>query len=483
MKKRFYISMSLLIITIFVLIAYNFNVVRNEIMENRYNALVNDLRGDATTFGLWIHRKKSIVNTARDIYENFTYDDLATANTQNPYLNINNDDPNISQIYIGLSDGNFITGGQWVPPEDYDPRARTWYKEACEADDTIISNVYVDRETGEMMVTVSSPLYLEDQFVGVVSADVFLDSIRDFLMTAIEGRDNYSYLIDEDGTVVIHTRQPYLEGQNMYSDADAPFLGEYFEEAKETNDVVRMAYEYENEQIIGIVQNVDGRNWYLSVAAIDDPGIFDFSPGHQWIFLVNALMLLIIFVLIYIIVRTRTELHSMNELLTKENEKDFLTGIYNRRYLNLYLEGLWKKENIDKISILILDVDFFKNYNDTYGHIMGDEVLKNLTKSIDDSTRKNDVFARFGGEEFALVLENVDASEAKKIAQKTIDAVYQLSIEHETSPYKRITISIGGVTVLPGKRVSVREAIDYADKALYEAKESGRNQAIIYNKQ
>ncbi|SFI21669.1 diguanylate cyclase (GGDEF) domain-containing protein [Tindallia magadiensis] len=480
MQKKFYLMMALLISTILMLIVYNVTLVRNEIIENRYNTLVNDLRGDATAFGLWIHQKKNMINTAKDIYQNFSYEELMDQKTENPYFNINKEDPSISQIYIGLEDGNFLTGGRWVPPEDYDPRSRTWYQEAYKADKTIVSNIYTDRETGEMLVTVSSPFYLEDQLVGVLSADVFLESIRNFLVAEIEQRNSYSYLIDEDGTIVIHTRQPELEGQNIHMIQNAPALTEYFEKAKKTGSLVRMSYEYEAEQIIGIVQKAEGRNWYLVVARVDETALMDAHLTHQWMFLINGIMLLSILMLIYMISKTRAELHNMNELLTKENEKDFLTGIYNRRYLNLYLESLWKREDINQVSILILDVDFFKKYNDFYGHIMGDDVLKKITQCIDDTVREKDVFARFGGEEFALVLENVHESKVKKIAQKIIDTVYRLNIEHETSPFERITISIGAVTVQPSHTLSVREAIDYADEALYDAKEAGRNRVAVY---
>ncbi|SDZ20754.1 diguanylate cyclase (GGDEF) domain-containing protein [Tindallia californiensis] len=480
MKKIFQRSMGLLILAILVLTAYNFNVVRNEMLENRYNALINDLRTDSATFGLWIKEKKSIVNTAKDIYDNFSYEELVAYNTENPYLNINNEDPSISQLYIGLADGHFITGGQWIPPEDYDPRTRTWYLEAQEAGKTIVSSVYVDRETGEMLVTISSPLYLRERFIGVISADVFLESIRGFLMTEMEKRNSYSMLVDEDGTMVIHTHRPNLEGQNIYTDLGSSLFKDYFNEAKQSQDIVRMAYAYEGEDILGIVQKADGRNWYLAVARVDDVTLWNAQLGYPWIFFVNALMLTVIVVLMGMILKARSELHSMNTLLTKENEKDFLTGIYNRRYLNLYLESVWRQQRVEALSLLILDVDFFKNYNDTYGHIQGDEVLKNLTKCINNLVRKKDVFARFGGEEFALVLEDVEGPEVEKIAQKSIDAVYHLAMKHETSPFKRVTISIGVVTVAPGKQISVREAIEYADKALYEAKESGRNKVVFH---
>lgn len=178
--------------------------------------------------------------------------------------------------------------------------------------------------------------------------------------------------------------------------------------------------------------------------------------------------------------KARAELNSMNELLMNENEKDYLTGIYNRRYLNLYLENLWHKDEKKSVSILLMDVDYFKNYNDSYGHILGDEVLTRLTSCINDTIRKNDVFARFGGEEFALVLEDVDRDEALKIAYKIRDEVYAMSIEHSTSPLNRLTISIGLITLMPTHQISVRDAIDFADKALYQAKASGRNRISVF---
>ncbi|MBN2797393.1 MAG: GGDEF domain-containing protein [Clostridia bacterium] len=480
MKKNFHMIIILLVLTIIVFITYNVNILQNEIKENQYNALINDLRRDTTNFGLWISQKKSIVNTAKDICNNFSFDELRQWHTDNPYLNINNDDPSISQIYIGLADGDFITGGQWIPPDDYDPRTRTWYIEAYEAGETVVSKVYVDRETGEKLVTISSPFYLDDEFVGIISANVFLKTISTYLTTQITERNSYSYLVDEDGTIVIHTNRPYLEGQNIYTDINNAELNNYFDQVKETKDIIRMEYFYEEENIIGIVQKVDGRNWYLAVARIDDASLFDIQVGGKWTLLINGLSLFIILILIYMILKARSELNNMNELLTTENEKDFLTGIFNRRYLNLYLESIWNKEEHVIVSILLMDVDYFKNYNDTYGHILGDEVLTRLTDAINETIRKDDVFARFGGEEFALVLENVDQEEALKIAYKIRDAVYELNMEHNTSPFGRVTISIGSVTLMLDHHINVRDAVDCADKALYEAKASGRNKVSIY---
>ncbi|SFI21729.1 diguanylate cyclase (GGDEF) domain-containing protein [Tindallia magadiensis] len=298
-------------------------------------------------------------------------------------------------------------------------------------------------------------------------------------MTEMDNSNHYSILVDHDGRIVIHTSRPDLEGKNIYKDFDSSLFEKYFEQVKEAEDIVRMAYEFEGNPVIGIFQKVDGRNWYLSVASIDDSHLLSVYLKHERILWANGVMLLIILILMVMIIKIRAELHSMNKLLTRENEKDFLTGIYNRRYLNLYLESLWNQKKVNQVSLFILDVDFFKKYNDHYGHLLGDEVLKRLTGCINESVRKSDVLARFGGEEFALVLEGVEVSETKRIAEQIIDAVYQLGIEHETSPFKRVTISIGVVIVQPNQLLSVREAVDYADEALYEAKKSGRNKVVL----
>lgn len=482
MQKNFQMIILLLVLTIGLLITYNINIIRHEISENQYNTLVNELRRDTTSFGLWVNEKTSILNAAKEIASNFNIEQLKSHKTDNPYLNINRNNPYISAIYIGFSDGGFVTGGQWVPPSDYDPRTRTWYIEAYEAQETIISTPYIDRESGEPVITISSPLYLDELFVGVISADVFLTDIKQFLMTQIEKGISESTLIDENGTILINTRKPELEGQNLYTDVDLPVLIDFFDKAKKTGDLVRLSYSFEGNKIIGIVQKVYGRNWYLAVTRSEQTSLVNIIKSHASLLMINALILIIILYLIYIIIKRRLELFNDNQLLRIENELDYLTGIYNRRYFNLHMEKLWQRTDIDQLSLVILDVDFFKSYNDSYGHLLGDEVLKSLTHCIQNSIRKNDVFARFGGEEFAIILENVDQATTETIANKIIEAVYNLNIEHTNSPFGRITISIGAVTVEDRSKTSIREAVDHADKTLYKAKDKGRNRLVYYQK-
>lgn len=190
----------------------------------------------------------------------------------------------------------------------------------------------------------------------------------------------------------------------------------------------------------------------------------------------NSIALTIILLMLFLVTKIKQSLVKKNEVLTNDNKRDFLTGIYNRRYFNLHIDQLWHQSREQhQISLLMMDIDFFKGYNDTYGHIKGDEVLQRVTTLITQLIRKEDVFSRYGGEEFALVLAKTSLADAQKIGDKIRQAVFNAHIQNESSPYDRITLSIGITSTVPKESVSVRSFIDSADKALYSAKENGRN--------
>lgn len=490
MRNKFRLVISLLILSIIIFTTYNVYDLSRKNSENQYNRLIQDLNSDTTDFTAWLSTKTEILNTAKDFVDNFTLPPLLSRKTLNPYLNINNDDPEISQIYIGLADGEFITGGEWVPPEDYDPRTRVWYREAVEAGKTIISDVYIDRETDDRTVTISSPLYMEDSFVGVISADVFMNDINNWLRNQISGENIYTYLLDSDGTVIVHTLRPNLVGTNIYNDDvvyDAFFARKdaflaYFEKVQTSSNMVRMEYIAQGNKIRGIIRQVEEGDWVLAVAAVEDLDVFSFIKTNRNSITFNLLMLAVVLVLLQLVNNIKKELEQKNQLLTIDNELDFLTTIYNRRYFNLYIENLWQASESDsEICLLMLDIDYFKGYNDTYGHIMGDEVLKSVTQAINTTIRKQDIFARYGGEEFTLLLEQVSLGDAEKIAGKIVSTIYELNIENSASPTGRITISIGIASTTPGKAIGVRQFTNNADKALYKAKDKGRNTVVVFS--
>lgn len=180
--------------------------------------------------------------------------------------------------------------------------------------------------------------------------------------------------------------------------------------------------------------------------------------------------------------RTR-ELTIANEKLRRSSFFDGLTDIANRRYLDVFLEREWqqsKRENIP-LAFIMLDVDFFKSYNDNYGHLAGDECLKQIANTLKKiMQRPTDLVARYGGEEFAIVLPNTDIQGAEMLGEKVRNAVEKLGIGHQRSPISAVvTVSLGiSAAVVPTE--TVRTLIANADEALYQAKQNGRNQVKVF---
>ena len=182
--------------------------------------------------------------------------------------------------------------------------------------------------------------------------------------------------------------------------------------------------------------------------------------------------------------KAQAALSLANRELEKLSVLDSLTQVANRRRFDDYLLQEWRKLKLEEapISLILCDIDYFKFYNDTYGHPIGDYCLQQVALTIEciiESTPG--LVARYGGEEFGIILPNTNAAEAFKIAQKIALAVNQLHITHEKSLVNNyVTISLGVHSLIPNSESTPELLIALADKALYEAKERGRNQAFLY---
>jgi diguanylate cyclase (GGDEF)-like protein len=177
--------------------------------------------------------------------------------------------------------------------------------------------------------------------------------------------------------------------------------------------------------------------------------------------------------------RDLTELKETQAKFEKLSTIDALTGLGNRGFFDVQLDALWfsTRRHRQHISLLMMDVDYFKNYNDHYGHPKGDECLKVVATVLSKSiTRALDMAFRYGGEEFCVLLPDTDSKSAETIAQRIIDSLAQVAMEHEKSllPQKVVTISIGISTFLPDQESDSKDLVLAADQALYEAKSSGR---------
>lgn len=184
--------------------------------------------------------------------------------------------------------------------------------------------------------------------------------------------------------------------------------------------------------------------------------------------------------------RLFSHIDTQNKLLEQQAEKlkqlsllDGLTGLGNRRYLDQWLLEYWSLHRREKqpLSFLLCDIDYFKRYNDFYGHPAGDEALKRVAGAIRASLpRKTDKAARYGGEEFALLLADTDETGARAVAEILRQAVSDLDITHaQSSAGHKISLSIGISTMVPDRATTSAELVRQADIALYKAKASGRN--------
>lgn len=161
--------------------------------------------------------------------------------------------------------------------------------------------------------------------------------------------------------------------------------------------------------------------------------------------------------------------------------RDGLTGIANRRSFDEKLGNEWKRERRDlrTLSLLMIDVDHFKRYNDTYGHQAGDRCLQQIAKVLEEVVyRPGDLVARYGGEEFAVILTATDARGAGIVANRILDRVAELAMPHGGGEGGRVTLSIGISTSLPEPDMTREGLIAAADGALYKAKHEGRNRFV-----
>ncbi|MGY3494295.1 sensor domain-containing diguanylate cyclase [Bradyrhizobium sp. USDA 4502] len=184
------------------------------------------------------------------------------------------------------------------------------------------------------------------------------------------------------------------------------------------------------------------------------------------------------------IVRDVTEHKDLQRELSVRANSDGLTGLANRRYFDEYLADEWAKAAIDgrPLSLLLLDVDHFKCFNDRYGHQAGDECLKEVGRLLRAASRRpGDLAARYGGEEFALLLPDTDAGSCERIGERLRTSLERLHIRHEGNhPHKIATVSVGATSIVPSAEESRDSLVEAADKALYQAKGSGRNRIILF---
>ncbi|MEM7019847.1 MAG: diguanylate cyclase, partial [Pseudomonadota bacterium] len=177
------------------------------------------------------------------------------------------------------------------------------------------------------------------------------------------------------------------------------------------------------------------------------------------------------------------ELEAANQQLTRLSNEDGLTQLFNRRYFDKALAQEWQRQQRQQtpLSLIMCDIDYFKQFNDTYGHQAGDDCLQQVAKTLKQhAKRPYDVAARYGGEEFAVILPQTHLDDACRIAESIRKGVEALDIPHQESQIKEVvSMSFGVVSLVPARHGDINELVKLADEALYQSKAYGRDRVSV----
>lgn len=374
--------------------------------------------------------------------------------------------PEITWIYY-TSENGFIFMYPWVSSTDFkyseDLKKVAFYSVATPENnrfrEAVWTPVYLDAASKGTMITLSSPVYFGDDFKGVLSLDLTTDVLRDILQSNFDG-----YIVDGENNVISASKQSEA-GSNIISLKDYTGL---------TDSDIQAVSSAKHD----VVQKI-GNHYIYKTRLYDAPWtLLIVVPLYSVVgkALVLTLPEIIIGILLLFGYFVLMNLQKAESLLEKASLTDPLTGLNNRRYLDAMIEKEIARVDRYKenLSMASLDLDRFKKVNDTWGHPIGDEVLKLVSNVVKNSIRKSDVLVRLGGEEFAILLPHTDIAAAHMVAEKTRQAIEEAS--HPIAG--KVTASFGIAERQSGE--TYNSLYRRVDKALYRAKELGRNCVIAY---
>ena len=401
--------------------------------------------------------------------------------------------PQLNGVFAFDAEGrwlvNSITGRKLDTPVT-DRAYFTWHRDNPKDTSVRIGAPIVSRSNGRWVIPLSRRLEKPDgSFAGVVVASIDVGYFRRFYERLDVGRNGGLLLVLGDGTVVL--RKPYKEDRIGSSIASLPLYRAYKAHPKDgTGEFVSVR---------------DGEVRIASYQSLDDFPLFVLAAMSKREVLarwredtilhtsgVLALAALLAWFGHRLIRQIKLRLHaeeelrqardalaSLNATLEKLALQDGLTGLANRRQFDATLAKEFSRAARQRTSLAfaMIDVDYFKRFNDRYGHSAGDDCLRSVANAIrgQTPTRSGDLAARYGGEEIGILLPNTDEDGAWAVAERMRIAVLALRLEHGDSPLGMISISAGVAAVVPERDDDPAILIEAADRALYAAKNAGRN--------
>jgi len=415
-------------------------------------------------------------------------------------------------FWVGDKDKKYYFNNEYVYTIDPSVESSWWYNSIMNSQSPYSLNVNFDVGLKRTMVWVNAPVLNNDQKpVGIVGTGI---NVSDFINAV-----NYNNSDTEDELFFFNAAGEIIKAENIELvekrtniTAVLGVIGdEILDNAiKLKTGEIRYFKAKNKRHIITItsipVSAIPALNWYITaVRPVTISGFLHTGMTVLFGIMIAVILFVFIFFNIFIavmleplnqVVKTIKQTFTDWDLKPKEGEHhndeirtlgdflhltviDQLTGIYNRRYLDGSLKKIIKlhSRTESSLSVLMLDIDYFKRYNDTYGHDAGDNCLKTVASILSECViREKDFISRYGGEEFAVVLPNTDENGAYLVAEKMLAKVRECNIPHKTNDIADyVTISIGGTTDIINYLQHGSDYIKAADKALYESKKNGRN--------
>ncbi|MEK3911304.1 sensor domain-containing diguanylate cyclase [Paenibacillus sp. FSL H7-0331] len=519
--KQHFLIWSVTIIVIFGLFinAAFYWIYTNNIHEEVNEQLAEKLTLQSLYINRWLDERSA------DIYQMSQKQDVKEVNIdhmQNDFVTFINNQSEFGNLGFVNKDGDILVSAMRQQTR-MNVKNQVFFEQAIQGK-MYISKVVFPRITGDPIIVFSSPVYnVDNELQGLIYGSVKLGTISRTVQSVHFGRAGEQYLIDDSGMLITEAR---LDMQKVYGrdKIDTEILQRALADSKEDSIYTN----YRGEEVIGSYQWTKDRRWII-VAELKTSEVFAARSDIMWVFVLITLCILIAGLYGIVLVTRRVErplefllqgtkvlkeghydyridpsvfkhapvelkelcdtfnmmslkLKSTVRLLEDYALIDALTELHNRRYLAQEGSKIIEKciETQQPCAIMMIDVDYFKKVNDTYGHQVGDRVLLHIAKILKLQTRQTDLVARYGGEEFTVLAQQTDLEQAILIG----DAIRK---EIENKPYIEdelhipLTASVG-IALLPfvaeadltvdTRLSSLAEA---ADRALYRAKQSGRN--------
>ncbi len=325
--------------------------------------------------------------------------------------------------------------------------------EGADEDITIFINHRLENEKGEL--------------IGVIGAGLLLHELGNKFQHYQDKFSRQIYMVDSSGLVQVHSDKNFIEQLNIKNINGISSIAEQLLSNKDNQK--SYIYQNDNSKVMMSVHYFSDLDWFLIVEESESTALGEIKKA-LWTNTITGLLITIFIVFIIDILTKKYQ----NEII-KLSSIDELTGLYNRRqfikYFN-HIHALAKRQNLTQ-SLLMIDIDHFKKINDIYGHLAGDAVLKKISKTMSSYLREDDLIARWGGEEFVISLSPTNEEITLKTGQRILQAIE--NIEHSFEGQKVVcTVSIGVVINKSGE-FDLNDMLSLADKALYQAKDSGRN--------